>query len=74
MARAYAIDIQNQTQVDEAVKEMVSDLGDIEVLVNNVSLDNAIILDSFEAALLTQPSRLALHSVHRPGSGNCPST
>ncbi|OJI97567.1 hypothetical protein ASPVEDRAFT_36988 [Aspergillus versicolor CBS 583.65] len=38
VARAYAIDIQNQPQVDEAVKEVVSDLGDIEVLVNNAGL------------------------------------
>lgn len=36
-ARTYAIDIQNHAEIDETVKSVVSDLGEIEVLVNNVS-------------------------------------
>lgn len=36
--RVYAVDIQNHTEVDAVVKSIVTDLGDIEVLINNVSL------------------------------------
>ena len=33
----FAIDIQNHTNVDDTVRTVVSELGDIEILVNNVS-------------------------------------
>ncbi|KAL5362919.1 hypothetical protein BJX96DRAFT_186478 [Aspergillus floccosus] len=37
-ARAYAVDIQNHAEVDVVVKSVVSDLGNIEVLINNAGL------------------------------------
>ncbi|RDW81189.1 SDR family oxidoreductase [Aspergillus mulundensis] len=37
-ARIYPIDIQNHNQIDETVKSVISELGDIEVLVNNAGL------------------------------------
>lgn len=34
----YAVDIQNHSYVDQAVAQAISDLGQIDILVNNVSL------------------------------------
>lgn len=38
----YAIDIQNHGEVDNAVKQAIADLGEIDILINNVrsSRDN----------------------------------
>ena len=33
----YAVDIQDQNQVENAVKAAISDLGQIDILINNVS-------------------------------------
>ena len=65
--RAYSVDIQSQAEVNAAVKLIVSALGDIEVLINNVSL-----LSGFEVRDVKADHRQRLGSllVHRGDSGN----
>lgn len=33
----YPVDIQNQTDIEDAVKSAISELGHIDILINNVS-------------------------------------
>lgn len=65
--RAYSVDIQSHAEVNAAVELIVSALGDIEVLINNVSL-----LSGFEIRdVKTDPrQRLGSLLVHRGDSGN----
>lgn len=65
--RAYSVDIQSHAEVNAAVKLIVSAFGDIEVLINNVSL-----LWGFEIRDVKADHRQRLGSllVHRVDSGN----
>lgn len=65
--RAYSVDIQSHAEVNAVVKLIVSALGDIEVLINNVSL---LPLFEIEDVTIDSCQRLVSLLVLQEGSGN----